>query len=274
MKIRLVAADLDGTLLDTAMKVSEETRSAVREAAEHGIEVALCTGREIVECGEVLEMLPEVRYAVSTSGGRVLNCRTGEILGGREMSARLAGQVYEILWQNGALPCYLADHHVYADRERLEWFLRDYYPHIRKNTDQYYTPVENMPAFAAAYEKPVEKIYAMFADEAERDRAWDLIRDLPVHLTCSEAANLEISDPEADKGYGLRILARSLGLSMEEIMGVGDSENDLEMLQAAGFPAVVANAAPAAKALAKIVAPSNDDNGVAWLLRKLVRGEI
>ena len=114
----------------------------------------------------------------------------------------------------------------------------------------------------------------MFVSEAERDRAWDAVRDIPCDIVVSAADNLELTEPGVNKGASLAGLMERLGLVPEEVMAIGDSGNDVSMLSYAGLPAAMGNADPQLKALAKLVLPTNEEDGVAWALDRLTAGTL
>ena len=122
--------------------------------------------------------------------------------------------------------------------------------------------------------RPVSKVHMFFRTTAERNAAWDALRGMDAFLCCSDAVDLEIMAQGVDKGTGLAQLARYLGLERSQIMAVGDSGNDLGMLQYAGVAAVMANGGDALRSLADVVAGSNEQDGVAGLLDDLTENRL
>ena len=101
------------------------------------------------------------------------------------------------------------------------------------------------------------------------------VKDLPVFLTDGGwAIDLEVMSRDTDKGVALKALASRLGIPREQVLAMGDSGNDCAMLRYAGIGAAMGNASELAKKAADVIAPSNREDGVAWMLRRAARGEI
>lgn len=273
MSIRLAAFDLDGTLLNSQKQVTPAVQAAARLAAAHGIEVVLNTGRMLSECGEVLAALPEVRYVVACTGALVLNVKTGSVLASRCLSPEEGRLLYARLRPFDALLGYFADGRVHNDAERLRHAERYAPAALVKALQRIHAPEEDMDGFVVAWDGPVEKIHLYFRSAAARDCAREALAGLDFFVTTTDTADLEIMRRDADKGTGLQDLAAALGLKKNEVLAMGDNENDRRMLEYAGTAAAPENALPAIRKIADIVTPSNDADGAAWLLRRLAEGD-
>ena len=114
-----------------------------------------------------------------------------------------------------------------------------------------------------------------FPRKEEYDKAYNAVKDLPVFLTDGGwAIDLEVMSRDTDKGVALKALASRLGIPREQVLAMGDSGNDCAMLRYAGIGAAMGNASELAKKAADVIAPSNREDGVAWMLRRAARGEI
>ena len=113
-------------------------------------------------------------------------------------------------------------------------------------------------------------INIFFPSSRERYGAKELSRDLPFYITSQEPTNLEFTKREVNKGTGLKMLAESLGIKRDSIMAIGDNNNDLPMIEYAGIGVAMENGLPEVKRAADFVTKSNEDDGVAWAIRKLV----
>ncbi len=274
MAIKLVAADLDGTLLNSEKTITPATQRAITRAQAAGVHFAVSTGRMLCECGQILASLPQVRYISCSSGARVLDLVSGETIYDACLTPQQAYALYRRLKSFRGVFCYFTGGKIYCDGEL--WRTADAFlpawaaAYIRR----FYLPVDRFEAFLQSNEQPVEKLFLLFVSQSERDAAWDAVRELPLYIASSAPENLEITAAAANKGASLDALREHLGLAKRQVMAIGDSENDLRMLGYAAVPVVMANADDEIKAIAALVAPSNDDDGVAWVLDRLVEGAI
>ena len=134
---------------------------------------------------------------------------------------------------------------------------------------------DDLDAYVENSHDPVYKLYVTFPRKEEYDKAYNAVKDLPVFLTDGGwAIDLEVMSRDTDKGVALKALAERLGIAREQVLAMGDSGNDCAMLRYAGVGAAMGNGSELAKKAADVIAPSNREDGVAWMLRRAARGEI
>ncbi|MCI8524601.1 MAG: HAD family phosphatase [Oscillospiraceae bacterium] len=273
MDIRLVAVDLDGTLLRNDKSLSPAAVRAVAHAAERGLEIVIATGRSRREFDHILRRLPAVRYAVCCTGACVLDCKTGEELFSSPLPAALAAEVWRRLQPFDILFEVFQDGHVYVDQAKMPRL--DAYMAASRNPclPGSRTGQADFDAWVRTQGRPVVKLHMFFQDTAQRDAAWDALRDLDAFLCCSDPVDLEVMAQGVDKGSGLAQLAGRLGLTAHQVLAVGDSGNDLGMLRYAGVRAVMANGEAALLELADLRLDDNEHDGAAKLLERLAKGE-
>ena len=275
--VRLIALDLDGTLLDSQKRLSEVNRDALARAAAKGVLVVPTTGRFFGMMPPSVRDLPFVRYAITINGAQVYDRATGAAIVREEIPLATALSVMELLdgydvvydcyrsnwgWMTQALQDKAAD---YATNEHYLRMVREF----RK-------PVPELKAHlrATASEGDVQKIM-LFARNAPADGAEapaEVLADIrravavrfpEIKVTSSTANNLELNIASAHKGNALKRFAEHLGLTLENCMAFGDGMNDFTMVEAAGLGGAMANAEDAVKRVAKDVTLSNDEDGVA-----------
>ena len=275
--IRIVALDLDGTLLDSQKRLSERNRAALARAAEKGVLIVPTTGRFFGMMPPAIRDLPFVRYAITINGAQVYDRETDTALVRDEIPLETALGVMEILdrhdviydcyrqnwgWMTAALQDKAAD---YATNE-----------HYLKMVREFRKPVPELKAHlrATAAEGDVQKIMLF----GRRDEEWgmrdEIVRELnerfpEIKVTSSTWNNIELNIRTAHKGNALKRFAEHLGFTLENCMAFGDGMNDFTMVEAAGMGVAMANAEPEVKRVAKIVTTSNDEDGVAAVLETL-----
>ena len=280
-EIKIIALDLDGTLLDSEKRLSEANRDALARAAAKGVLIVPTTGRFFGMMPPAVRDLPFVRYAITINGAQVYDRETDTAIVRDEIPLDMALGVMEVLdrydviydcyrqnwgWMTEALQEKAAD---YATNE-----------HYLKMVREFRKPVPELKAHLreTAADGDVQKIM-LFAPNRERSTAIDCLRKLSdelaarfpeIKVTSSTWNNLELNISSAHKGNALKRFAEHLGFSLENCMAFGDGMNDFTMVKAAGLGVAMANAEPEVKRVAKWIAPSNDENGVAAGLAKLL----
>ena len=134
-------------------------------------------------------------------------------------------------------------------------------------------PEQDFDGYIAGYTGMTNKIHIFFRTPEERDRAWKLVEDEPYALMSSTINDLELMPPGVNKGLGLQKLAAHLGLTMAEVMAIGDGGNDVDMLEQAGIGVAMANASEEAAAADHVLAYSNDEDGVAKAVWAVINGK-
>ena len=275
MAIRLAALDVDGTLLAPDNSITPATKEAIREAKAAGIEIVVCTGRAFVEVRDILRQLPEVRYLSCGTGAYALDVWTMETLYECSMPEELGRQAYRAVAQADCMVHFYTGLSVRHSRWCMDHFTDYMEEKMRTLMEQSHIIVDDLDAFVERYHGPVEKLYVTFPNRAEYEKAYEAVRKLPVFLTDGGwAVDLEVMSRDTDKGVALRALAEKLGIAREQVLAMGDSGNDCAMLRYAGIGAAMGNAGEQAKKAADVIAPSNREDGVAWMLRRAARGEV
>ena len=275
MAIRLAALDVDGTLLAPDNSITPATKEAIREAKAAGIEIVVCTGRAFVEVRDILRQLPEVRYLSCGTGAYALDVWTMETLYECSMPEELGRQAYRAVAQADCMVHFYTGLSVRHSRWCMDHFTDYMEEKMRTLMEQSHIIVDDLDAFVESYHGSVEKLYVTFPNRAEYEKAYEAVRKLPVFLTDGGwAVDLEVMSRDTDKGVALRALAEKLGIAREQVLAMGDSGNDCAMLRYAGVGAAMGNAGEQAKKAADVIAPSNREDGVAWMLRRAARGEV
>lgn len=270
-KIKIIAMDLDGTLLDSEKRLSEENRAALQKAADKGIEIVPTTGRIYAIIPEVVRQLPFINYAITVNGAEVYDIKNDCVIAKNELPYEKAVEIMAYLdgfdvvydcYQNGG--GYMTKAHL----EKVEDYLTSaYFAEIYATSRK---PVPELKAYLLEQKQGVQKL--QFCTKDQTLRAF-LLEDLKnrfdgVAVSTALPYNGEVNDENGHKGGALRNLCEHLGCTMENVMTLGDGYNDITMLRLAGVSVAMENAAPEVKAAAKYVTGNNDENGVAQAIEK------
>ncbi|HJA05561.1 MAG TPA: Cof-type HAD-IIB family hydrolase [Candidatus Mediterraneibacter pullicola] len=285
--IRVIASDMDGTLLGDDHRIAPETLEAIKEAQEAGIRFMIATGRNFKGAMAELQDTGLVCDYVVGSGAEVRDPMQN-VIETRVLSRELCRRVYKSVKKFPVSVIFCTDGYDYRVgtpeevEESLILELQLFHENMTREeilkTSVYRRIKENSKVVSGLKEMeekkiPVYKIF-LFSDDTDMLEQIDKVlgenRDIAV--ASSFPTNLEITDVRAQKGPVLKNYIERLGYAMDEVMVFGDSLNDLSMLEM-DFGATVAmeNASPEVKAAAKYVTKSNNEHGVAYAIRELLK---
>jgi Cof subfamily protein (haloacid dehalogenase superfamily) len=261
---QLVALDVDGTLLDSRHRLAPETVQAIREAQARGARICLATGKLLVSARDLVERLGLHGPQVTCNGAAIMDARTGDLIMAWPLTAELAQRAivaYRDLAPDFPIAWYTADA-IYTDATygSLDTILAAYHE----------PPLRHVNAFdgelAPAMKLLVAGDPARLADLHER-----MARRLGAAATVmrTTADFVEVVLPSVNKGVALTEVARELGIARERIAALGDGENDIALLDAAGLGIAMENAMPALLPHAQAITASADELGVVHALNTL-----
>ncbi len=276
-KIKLIALDLDGTLYNSEGKISEKNKAAIRHAVNSGIRVIISTGRPFV--GLPLPALNElgIEYAITANGAAVYHIPGKELLFENAIDSADGAALLQELYHcqlhldafiNGDAYTALATR-PYIERLHVPESLRTYIRDTR-------TVVDNLPDFILQNKMNIQKLTLNFLPDEHggllnRDKVLTLLSDYEnLHFVSGGFRNIEVNKKGISKAKGLRFLCNRFQLSIDATMACGDSENDFDIVSAAGIGVAMANAEPLLLKNADFISLSNEEHGVAYAIEKLV----
>lgn len=272
-KIKMIAFDLDGTLLTTDKRLTERTRKALEQAVEKGIHIIPATGRPMSGIPKEIIDFPGIRYIVSSNGARVLDMKNRDVLYEETLPVEKAGEILDIFEKYDTLREIYYDGIGYADRGRLEQiekYQKD--PAMQRYIITTRRPVESTRVKFETENRGLDKIQALFVSQEDKLEAWESIESQvgDVEVTGALSNNIEVNAKGIHKGSALQFLGELLGISMDEVITFGDGSNDIKMLEMAGTGVAMANSVQKVLDIADITAMSNDEDGVARIIEQYV----
>lgn len=272
--IKLIGLDLDGTVFNDNKEITAAVKQAIEGAIAKGICVVPITGRPTVGLPEDLMALEGIRYAATSNGAAVVERATGAVICSDFIDSDTAAAVVCGLMTYEALVEVYFDGACYSDDHMLRTALNGFRlpPAIREYMLKTRNPVNDLPEFIKTRRQPVEKIHAMFDDPEIRLKAFASMEQYQGKLAVTSAAafNMEINTLTANKGSALMALGKVLSILPEEIMAIGDSGNDYEMIRQAGIGVAMGNAIEEIKDIADFVTLTNEEDGVAFAINKFI----
>ena len=259
--VRLVASDLDGTLLRPDETVSQRTRAALAAARAAGITVVLVSGRPPRSLGPIAERIGVGGIAICANGALVWDLDTGTMLDASPLAADLAARLVRTLRE--AIPGVLFAVELEGGFGREAGWSDGRAPASPEVLEADALELVTGPVVKLLVRHPS----LPFEELTERARA--AVGEDAV-VTWAGLRLVEISAAGVTKAFALERLCRRLGVAASEVVAVGDMPNDLAMLAWAGRAVAVANADPQVLAAADEVTAANTEDGVAWLLERIV----
>jgi Cof subfamily protein (haloacid dehalogenase superfamily) len=274
--IRLVALDLDGTLLDEHGHVPAENLAALAAAARQGVHLVVVTGRSYPFALQAVEALPDPLTLIAYNGA-VARVRGGGTLAVRHLAPDTARRVLEATrpWRASTLMQFDRDGAGQTVFDRLSWEppnRRGYYERIRhlvRAVDDLETALEEDPPVQVAFNGGTREMSEVVAAIGTVDAQ----HAMAVSVTSYPRRDFTLVDVNAagaTKGPALADIARHLGVARHEVFAIGDNHNDVDMLRWAGTAVVMGNAEPEVLALGLPVTAPNSEAGVAQALRRYV----
>jgi len=263
---RLVVLDVDGTLLTPDGEISAAVRRALRRVADRGVLIGIATGRKYDSA------LPYARAAgaqapmILYNGGRVVTREEGRVLYRQDLPVRFARRALDML-DGYDIQCNL-----YVD-DGL--YVREITPRLRESMEKDGVRAEVAGDLKALLDRDPAKLLLIGPGEELEAFRTDYLRGLasPPSLVRSEPTYLEILPPGVSKGAALQRVCGLLGIPLASVAAVGDSYNDVEMLDAAGLGIAMGNSPAEVRRRADAVTASNREDGVARALEQYILGD-
>lgn len=262
-KIRLVAVDLDDTLLNQKNEISTHTADAITEAVKQGITVTLATGRMFCSAQAYAKQLGLNVPLITYNGALIRQALTEEELYHQPIEAAVAREILHYFKEQGLYIQSYMDDKLYVEEinDQAKWYMNH----------------ANVPAYALGeklYDSPEgpTKLLAVTKPEDVPQAIQKVVAKFGtlIGATSSKPGFVEMMDKRVSKGLALAALAEKLGIPQEAVMAVGDSNNDLAMIRWAGFGVAMGNAKDTVKAEAQAVTASNQEDGVAAAIEQYV----
>jgi Cof subfamily protein (haloacid dehalogenase superfamily) len=263
---KLIALDMDGTLLNEDKQISAKNHKSLKEAKEQGVKVVLATGRPLVGIEKYLKELDLVtseNYSVSFNGALVQNNNTGEIISKNVLNDDDVKYLYDL-----SLKLNVNRHANTTDS--VITTVHNKYTEIESTINKIPTHImdlSNLPS-------DTEVIKFMFVDEPSiLDQ---VINNLPstvydkYTVVRSAPYFLEFLHPMANKGAGVKAIAEKFDINQKEVICVGDAGNDVHMVEYAGLGVAMDNAFEELKSIANYITKSNSEDGVAHVVNKFI----
>ena len=274
MNVRCIALDLDRTTLRSDGTLSATTRDALLQLIAKEISVVIASGRSFATLPEEILSIPGIEYAITSNGAAIYHVPTGACLHRYLLNPESVERILKLTQEEPVTYEAFVEGRAYADAE----YVRDPVHFGASERAVAYVqstrrPEADIVGFIRAHDRELDSVDIIVRNLEEKNRIQAiLLAEIDdIYTTSSVPQLLEISDQRAGKHAGVRYIMNRLKISADEIAAFGDGENDADMLSFVGCGIAVENAVPECKAAADFVTRSNDDDGVVYALRELLK---
>ena len=269
MKYKLLAVDMDGTLLNSQKKISPRTVAAITELAKRGVYVVTSTGRGRAEVSDYPDVIKLMNCGILNSGGLLFDFVRDEPIAIHGVDEKTILQLIDFGLEERAMIHLLGVRHSIAREDDIQNMAafnmsvyHDMFNRICERCDDPKKYVREHPG-------EVIKVNLYHRDKKSRDKNFERISKMNLSISYAESFNLEMSPLNITKASGLIELCDFLKIDISEAVAVGDADNDKEILQTAGFSVAMGNASDEIKKLADFITLDNDNDGVAAAIEKI-----
>ncbi len=266
--IKLLAIDLDGTMYTTDRKITQVVRDAIQEAVDNGIQPVIVTGRGRRGAELALENLDRDFPYISSAGASIRSGLNGEIIGA--FSFHQHDEVLQVIDFSRSTKTGLITESIEGHNY---WFGPDAMNEIMDPL----TVTEALKSFRTTnpeldFDMPLLKITMTAPNDLLKEAVKLIETNCPsLDHVFSGTQYIDLTAKGVNKGSALQVLAKEIGINRDEIASIGDQEIDLEMLKYSGMSFAMENAVASLKNVASFIAPSNDKDGVAWAIKKIIQ---
>lgn len=283
--MKLIAIDMDGTLVDRQLKVTKENSETIKKAVSDGHHVVIATGRSYDEAKHTLEEA-DLHLPLICVNGAEIRSEGWEILSSIPLTFEQYEDIKKILDEEDIYYELYTSKGTFTDnREKAYEVMKDIV--LTSNPEATDDDVQKaalrrfrlgLVSVVGDFDKllsengiEVYKFLAFSSDTAKLQRAFQHLKGVDsLAVSASADNNLEITNSEAQKGVAVQRYAELKGISLKDTMAIGDNYNDVSMLEVAGFPVAMGNAVDEVKEMATFVTKENDESGVSFAIKKFL----
>ena len=270
--IKLVASDLDGTLLNKNKEITPRLFQALEKLNELGVIFVPTTGRPFGTVPQAIKELPFLKYVITSNGAAIYDAAEEKIIIENYLLPEAVDAVMEIARELPVITEYFIEGKAYIAKNVYDdltpFCLTESHVAYIKNSR---IPVEDFWTEMKQNAAVLENINLVFADMALRKETWDRLKGLGLaSVTAATTKNIEITSLSATKAKALKKLCEVLGLTRENVLAMGDGDNDMPMIRFAGIGVAMANGEEHIKQAADIIADDCDDFGAAKILEQVI----
>lgn len=264
---KMIALDMDGTLLNSKKEISKKILEAIEKAFDAGKEVILCTGRCVPELEIYIGQIPRLRYIVGISGALVYDLQKKKSIYMNEIPDDRVEKILDLVKDENVMTHLLGEKSLVqkSQMENMESYQMGGYSEMFYHVA---TPVEDILAYYREKKPQIMKVNLYHQNPQGREKTRKKLSGENLVCINAERTSLEISAEGTTKGTGLQRLCEVLGIGLGQVIAVGDADNDLDVLSKAGLSIAMGNANQSVKDICDVIVSDCDHDGCAEAIEK------
>jgi Cof subfamily protein (haloacid dehalogenase superfamily) len=272
MKYKLIAMDMDGTLLNSKKEVSERTREVLGKAAALGVKLVVCTGRIFTSALVYADIIGSSAPVVASNGAYIREKDRNEIIYEKNLDPDKALKIAGMAERYGFYPHIFTADTIYT--KKIIHFSENYNRWNQTSPEEYKSKINVVDDFEAAIGECRDRLLkvAVMTDDIENLQRLrrEITESVEISIMSSYYNSFEAMEAGVSKGSAVKYLADYFGFSTEEVICIGDNENDLSMIEYAGLGVAMGNSEENLKEIADYITETNDNDGVAAVIEKFI----
>lgn len=270
--IKLLVTDIDGTLLKDNGTIGTHTKQLLEKVYSMGIHIAIATGRSQAALPEIIYKMPCFEYVITGNGTSIYYIPERKLIYDCKMPAVLAAKIIDVFIESGFQMEVVIEGRAYVSDE---YYNNPLILNIPQNMVKYVQstrfPTPDIYKLTQEHIDDIESLVLVIDDINEKRIIRNRVEQFEnIYVTTSVDHYIECNHIEARKGRTMEKLGRMLGVSIDEIIAFGDSENDLDMIECAGIGVAMGNASEDVKKKANIITSDNNSEGIAAILEQMI----
>ncbi|WP_138206829.1 Cof-type HAD-IIB family hydrolase [Haloimpatiens lingqiaonensis] len=259
MKYKLLALDMDGTLLNSESRLEKENIESIKKCLDKGVKVVLASGREFNAIKKYVDKLNITEELVTINGAVIVRAENKQIVKIHTMDKKMCKEIISKLREENISYIVFDKENSYVDKENSE------FEYIREKSIAVCLNVQDCNDI-----EDITKIVGVCFTEEEKNKFNKIIKPYNVPVMQTGTYYFEIGNEDISKKYAIEYIAKINNIKREEVIAVGDSENDIEMIKYAGLGVAMGNAYDNVKKISDYVTDTNDNHGVSKVIEKFI----
>lgn len=262
MNYRLIALDMDGTLLNGKLEIHPDIIESMHRAKELGKEIVVATGRSLSEIAQYKEELKYARYMILESGAIVYDCKEEKIIFSKTLEEDTIRKLMNVYHKKDVMIHIFSNAYSYIEKCKLEHLDNYQMELFRETFENHCRTFDDVDAFIEEHLYEIEKINFYHGTTRDQLDSKEQLKDVDITKVLLSGVSIEMNEKGVHKALGITKLCEYLNMSVEEVIAVGDSDNDLEILEVVGQAVAMGNANERVKAIADVIVSDNEHCGV------------